>query len=194
MAERTGKKAEYKSAIRSRKMIKTAFLELIQEKDWQKITVTDIITRCDLNRGTFYAHYQNVRDVMEHIQHDIISSIDEILTSTSTVMSSDNMDLITKINNEISRDLNIFKLLITSKNSALFSDLLKNLIIERTLAHTKDQVAPENMKRYELTTRFMAGGFVALYFDWISGNIEATPEEICDIINDILRSWYHYLT
>ncbi len=34
-------KAEYKSAIRSRKLIRTAFVELMQEKDTDKITVTD---------------------------------------------------------------------------------------------------------------------------------------------------------
>lgn len=48
-------KAEYKSAIRSRRMIQHALVELLQEKELDKITVTDIVTRADINRGTFYA-------------------------------------------------------------------------------------------------------------------------------------------
>ena len=46
-------KAEYKSAIRSRRMIQHALVELLQEKELDKITVTDIVTRADINRGTF---------------------------------------------------------------------------------------------------------------------------------------------
>ena len=37
-----GSKAEYRSAIRSRKLIKTAFMELAAEKEISKITVKDI--------------------------------------------------------------------------------------------------------------------------------------------------------
>ena len=36
-------KAEYKSAIRSRRMIQRALVELLQEKELDKITVTDIV-------------------------------------------------------------------------------------------------------------------------------------------------------
>lgn len=53
-------KAEYKSAIRSRRMIQRALVELLQEKELDKITVTDIVTRADINRGTFYAHYADL--------------------------------------------------------------------------------------------------------------------------------------
>ena len=35
------------------------------ERNLQKITVTDIVTRADINRATFYAHYPDVRGVTE---------------------------------------------------------------------------------------------------------------------------------
>lgn len=42
-------KAEYRSSIRSRRMIREAYTQLLKEKDLSKITVTDIVTRADLN-------------------------------------------------------------------------------------------------------------------------------------------------
>lgn len=68
MAERR----EYRSSVRSRRMIREAFLELLDEKEFGKITVTDITNRADLNRSTFYAHYPDVRGVVEEIQDEII--------------------------------------------------------------------------------------------------------------------------
>ena len=61
MAERK----EYRSAIRSRRLIHQAFLELLREKPFEKITVTDIVNRADINRSTFYAHYPDVRGLVE---------------------------------------------------------------------------------------------------------------------------------
>lgn len=72
-------KAEYRSAIRSRKLIKQAYVSLIKEKDIDKITVMDIVTTADINRGTFYAHYSNVNAVGEQIGNEIISALLEFL-------------------------------------------------------------------------------------------------------------------
>lgn len=74
-----GQKAEYRSAIRSRRMIREAYMHLLKEKDLSKITVTDIITRADLNRATFYAHYPDVRGVTEEIENEIIEKMLDIL-------------------------------------------------------------------------------------------------------------------
>ena len=55
MGEKTGGRAEYRSAIRSRRMIREAYTVLLKEKDLSKITVTDIVNQADINRATFYA-------------------------------------------------------------------------------------------------------------------------------------------
>lgn len=51
----------------------------IYDKDLSKITVTDIITRADLNRATFYAHYPDVLGVTEEIENEIIEKMLDIL-------------------------------------------------------------------------------------------------------------------
>ena len=56
-------KAEYRSAIRSKKMIRHAFIELLGSTAADKITVTDLAQKAGLNRGTFYAHYEDNRPV-----------------------------------------------------------------------------------------------------------------------------------
>ena len=65
-------KKEYRSAVRSRKMIRQAFFELLKEKNFEKITVTDVVKKADVNRSTFYAHYPDVMGVVEEIQEEIL--------------------------------------------------------------------------------------------------------------------------
>ena len=50
--------------IRTKESIREALVELIEEKGFEAITVKDITTRAKINRGTFYAHYQDKYDLM----------------------------------------------------------------------------------------------------------------------------------
>ena len=50
--------------------ISKTFFELLKEKDYNKITVTDIVNKADLNRSTFYAHYLDVRTITEEFENE----------------------------------------------------------------------------------------------------------------------------
>ena len=54
---------EQKSDLRvtkTRRPIKAAFLELVQTKPGQKITVTELAKRAEISKGTFYLHYLDI--------------------------------------------------------------------------------------------------------------------------------------
>ena len=44
------------------------FKDLLKEKPFNKITVNDIANKCDINRQTFYYHFQDIRDLIEWIR------------------------------------------------------------------------------------------------------------------------------
>ena len=82
------KRKEYRSAVRSRRLIRSAFLELLREKAYEKITVTDIVTRADINRSTFYAHYPDVRGLVEEIVGEAITHSTELAKGRKTFPSA----------------------------------------------------------------------------------------------------------
>ncbi|SDH58408.1 DNA-binding transcriptional regulator, AcrR family [Sinosporangium album] len=49
---------------RTRQAVQRALVELILEKGYDAVTVTDIIDRADVGRSTFYAHFTDKRDVL----------------------------------------------------------------------------------------------------------------------------------
>ena len=65
-------KKEYRNAVRSRMLIRTAFADLLHEKPVEKITATDIINRSGINRSTFYAHYPDARGIIDEIGNEIV--------------------------------------------------------------------------------------------------------------------------
>jgi AcrR family transcriptional regulator len=65
LAEDMEKKREDPRVKRTRKLLSQAFLELMQEKGFQAITVQDIADRAGVNRATFYAHYEDKFDLLD---------------------------------------------------------------------------------------------------------------------------------
>jgi AcrR family transcriptional regulator len=50
---------------RTRKLLEQAFLELMQEHNFQSITIQDIADRATVNRATFYAHFEDKYDLLD---------------------------------------------------------------------------------------------------------------------------------
>lgn len=51
----------------TKKLIYYTFIELLEKKPFDKITVKDIVEACDINRNTFYYYYSDIYDLLEEI-------------------------------------------------------------------------------------------------------------------------------
>lgn len=73
-------------AIRTQEMLKEALLTLLQEgHSLHQISIQKLTQRANLNRTTFYLHYQNINELKEHLTNDIFQVLTdkiEYLTST----------------------------------------------------------------------------------------------------------------
>lgn len=53
------------SKLTTKRAIGYAFKDLLKEKSFNKITITDIANNCAINRQTFYYHFQDIKDLVE---------------------------------------------------------------------------------------------------------------------------------
>jgi len=61
--------------VRSKKMIKEAFLGLIAEKGYKNVTIKDIADRAMVNRKTFYNHYESIDALLKEVLNETASMI-----------------------------------------------------------------------------------------------------------------------
>ena len=64
---------------RTKKLLKQALAQLMDEKEFKDITVRDITERADLNRGTFYLHYTDTYDILNKIENEILFNIQSMV-------------------------------------------------------------------------------------------------------------------
>lgn len=65
-------------------VIKDTYVELLHEKSWEKISVTEICKRAEINRTTFYLHYENSTHVLEDLLNELFEKLMIDLADIST--------------------------------------------------------------------------------------------------------------
>ena len=56
----------------TKRLIKEAFIELLEKKPFNKVSVTDLCNTAEINRSTFYAYYEDVPMLLREVQERII--------------------------------------------------------------------------------------------------------------------------
>lgn len=72
---------------KSIRRIINAFLEMRASKPLEKIMITELCEKADINKSTFYAYYRDIYDLSEKLENDIIERILKSLPSSEMIIS-----------------------------------------------------------------------------------------------------------
>ena len=185
-------KKEYRSATRSRRFIRAAFKELLQEKAFERITVTDIVSRADINRSTFYAHYADVRALMEELQNEFIEQ------ALAVVKEMDFRDLLhspvpflRKLIEIANENKELYAIVGRTTPTMRQLEKIKVLLVEKALNLTEIPEEIRNQKNFRIRLHFFVGGIINVYQQYLVGTLDATSEEIIEEIAVLIKSSSH---
>lgn len=169
---------------KTRTAIFTAFIALLSEKDYDRITVGDVIQRSDVGRATFYAHFETKEFLLKALCEELFAHIFEKETGSDDshchIFSCDTMDsvFLHLFRHLQKNDHNILDLL-SSRNNDLFlsyfQDNLKMLIQNQlhSFAHRKDPRLPD-----AFWIDHIAATFVQTLRWWLENSRKESPEQI----------------
>lgn len=184
-----GEKKEYRSAVRSRRLIREAFLELLRRKPYEKITVTDIVALADINRSTFYAHYPDVRGLVEELVKDVLDRSDALAREMDmTAFLADPMPFLSALISYGQENAELYALLSRSDFAMRQMEQLKLTLIERA---TTSMDIPERIRTstaFHIQMGFFIGGVMNIYVLWLQGNLKCNVEEITEQIALLIKN------
>ena len=170
---------EYRSAVRSRRMIRSAFLELLREKSYEKITVTDIVNRADINRSTFYAHYPDVRGLVEQITGEIIDhSVEMAREMDIQDFIADPLPYLQDLNSYGLENAELYKLLSLSDFALRQMDQVKLTLSERLCSAVEIPEHIRNSVDFQIQMNFFLGGIFNIYALWLQGLLACSMDDI----------------
>jgi AcrR family transcriptional regulator len=167
-----------RQALRSKAMIQEALIELLKEKPYHKITITEISKKSGLTRSTFYAHFETKDDLLKSVINELLDEFFELLYARKGMNDDAQRDL----------DINIrfFKIwqshpdVIKILNSVDFDCLLVERMKAYWQKHAEEVLIRMDPNRSPHMTRylnsFLAYSFVGILKQWLAEGMQPPPE------------------
>lgn len=121
MDEKKPRKTDRRT-LYTRMVIKEALLSLLAEKEYADITIADLCREAEINRGTFYLHYSNLREVLEELFDDALGRMNHVLVQVGCAPADEQNSRV-----PLCRFLRENK----QYQPLFFSDSLRSVVIER---------------------------------------------------------------
>lgn len=156
---------------KSRESIEKAFMELLEQKEFHHITVSDICHKAEVNRSTFYSNYIDIFDLADQIfiqlNHDL-----------SAKFNSE------KSENDITNNTEAFFIFV-KENSKIFKTFFTLGYENKIEIHQYDAYLAEKYfgnKYIDYHIDFFRYGFSAILKKWLFGGCKESPAEMAEII------------
>lgn len=182
-------KKQYRNAIRSRQMIRKAFMDLLQEKPYEKITATDIIHRADINRSTFYAHYPDVHGITDEITAEITQMFRGMLQAVDfSVFFQDPMPILREVMTFLQGNQQLYQMLLQSSMALEQLEQLKKVLISQMMETLQLPTEGKEAVAVTIRARILLSGLIDTYRQWLAGEFECSLEEAAQEIAMIIQT------
>ena len=163
-------KANNKKRKKSQEQIEKIFLQLIQKKNIDEISVSTICEKANLNRSTFYSNYIDIYDLAEKIKQQMEIEFAQFQSSNNAKQNEDGY-------------LSMFRYI--KDNQIFFKTYFKLEEISKNLpTQHRVELAEKyyNNKFIDYHIEFFRAGLNAIIKKWLNNGCKETPEEINEII------------
>lgn len=187
-------KSESKYFNTAKKMNK-ALLSLLEQKDFDFITVKKICEKAGVNRSTFYLHYDNTADLLEEtIENNNKEFLEYFGNNEESFISNINQKNIDELHLITPKYLIPYLTYIKDNKKLHLSGVLKNRYMkphetfERMAKHIFYPILEKygvDEKKREYILAFYTHAIIAVVEQWLKNDCNDSIEFICDIITDL---------
>lgn len=153
-------------------VIRQAFLELLKTSPVEQVTVTEICRLAEINRATFYRHYENQYDLLAHLESEMLNAIKNVAYECGN-----DIDKLTEtILCNFYEQKETWTLLLSDHADLGFQSKIYSFF---EVHFIKDKSSKES----ELKYRFLLYGYSGLIENWARNGMKEPPREMARYIN-----------
>ncbi|QQZ09858.1 TetR/AcrR family transcriptional regulator [Heyndrickxia vini] len=183
---------------KSTKALKNALITLMGEKDFKKISITDLVQSADLNRGTFYKHYETKEDLLneliDDVMEDLVHSYREPYLHTDTFTIEELTTSTVKIFEHVESYSKFYTIIINSNVLPGFHNRICNVLKQLAQSDLEVEIRPNERINAELLASYNAYAIFGLIVEWVNGGFKYTPAYMAEQLIEILSNRTNKMT
>jgi AcrR family transcriptional regulator len=171
---------------KTKSALKRAFINLLSKKDIKEISVRELTELADINRGTFYLHYQDVYDFFTHIEGEVLEEFEKFI-QTYQDHPHLQLSLLLSLFQYIADNVLVFRAIIKTGETK-FLDRLIGICRPPDKEEFQRLYKHWSPEHYNYNYDFIAHGCVAMMRRWLEQGMAETPEYMANLAEQMIIS------
>jgi AcrR family transcriptional regulator len=179
---------------RTRKLLKSALIELTIEKGFAAVTVHDIADRAMVNRATFYRHYLDKYDLLEQYMREVydMTAAQEaipVVGAQYADFSNPPAGLISLLEH-IQQHADFYRVMLGKQGDVAFVQNIQQYIEKRfrSLLPASATLAKPRDALLELCLSYVAHAGVGAIVWWLNSGSAFSPQEVATWLNQLSKA------
>ena len=161
----------------TRRLLRDALVELMQDKSFSDITIKELCERADLNRTTFYLHYPNQEALLKDVEENLHSKTSDFIRSIRE--TDDKVSNITLLLEYIRDNSSLFRTLLCRNPNGSFQETFLNYI-GRVVGEGKIKKIRSSDRAY--VQSYLIYGCLGIIVAWINDRFKMSSVSLAELI------------
>lgn len=178
---------------KTKQQIYDSLMALIAEKGVEHVTVTDITSHADLNRGTFYLHYRDVPDILQQLKDHVFKSIEQLVIKLDFRKAMEYGErrelypLSVQIFEEFAKHADFLKVMFGPKGDLSYAIQFRTLMTRHIYEKINIPEAADLNIRRDYVVAYMTSAHFGMLMHWIECDLDQTPQQMAKIMMNIVN-------
>lgn len=187
---------------KSKRYIQKAFLKLMEDRNFEELSVKDITDAAELSRGTFYLYYDSKYDLAEDIENSLFSGFIVIMEKIrregrqayyGSIESGSINPHFVEYFQYIREHFYEFKILFSPHYISGFTSRFSRVIVKNRFTTLKcwSSVSVETVQQLPVhriyREEILSSLYISLFSTWVSRNMDLPEEEMARMLGELWR-------
>ncbi len=160
--------------LRTKNLIKSAFIKLLKERDLNRITITEISDLADVNRKTFYYYFGSIAAILDSIEEDLVADLKIRMQNADT---HDWKEFFYGLNEVIESEFDFFEIIARESSLSFLkdecADVLTALLVDQLLVQQN-----RDSETNRIIVNFITNGIIGVYSTWLRADTKSSIEDV----------------
>lgn len=181
-------------AQRTRKLLHKAFIELVDERGYDAITIQDIVDRANVGRTTFYLHYKSKDELLMSYHEAFLGEYRSILLhlhplSRENLLSPETPSAMTSAYRHLDETRSRMRSIFYGKDGPLILRRIRDLSAREIEANLHSAFSEaDSTIPLDLLANYLAGAQIALMQWWLEKRRPYTPDTLTQTLHRLQRA------
>jgi len=174
--------------IKTKKLLFQSLIEIMKDKTFEEIKVSDICSKALINRSTFYSHYADKYELLVDLINEYKNNLENTLNTNKHIVNTKEyyMEAIRLLLIHIDEYRNIYHNILINNRNSVVMDILIDVLSKNIKQKLEDSNVDTGNIPNDIVALFYFGAVSSICISYLNDNKKYTDEEIMKYLNILI--------